>query len=465
MAKKKISDAIISFEDDMSAENVTGSCTYLEFPNTKVLLECGMYQNNNVKTNYKINNRKFKFKPREIDYVILPHLHADHCGLIPRLVADGFIGRLIIPVGSTKILYEMLSDSAYLNIKDAEYLNRKYDGKNFTPLYIQEHVDTLMGLIEEFPFGQRLKVNGDFDLEFLKSGHIINSASAMVYLNHGSSKKIYYTSDIGSKLTTSYYADSLEKIDSATVVISEATYSGKDRRIKKGDREKDEEKIKSIVDMAIERNGKIVIPAFSLNRTQDMLTFLCEMDIDKKIDIYVDSPLSHRVSKIYSSQYDKFKDVQSRVKWVVSQEDSMALMGLKKPHIVVSASGMCTGGRVLHHLKNALPSKNNFIVFCGFAVEGSLAHKIKTGNQKTITIHNKRYKNSATAINLKSFSSHIQRDELLDYLSGINCEKIVLKHSEMSNKLEFAEDLKLEISKKARSSRVICANKSTILRV
>lgn len=463
MAKNKY-DAIINFNDDMSAENVTGSCTYLELPNTNILLECGSYQGKGLKTNYKINNRNFKFKVKDIDYVIVFHVHVDHIGLIPRLVAEGFSGKILAPEGSFDIMKEMWLDSAYINKKDVEYLNKKYKKKNYKPTYTENDVYLALDLIEEYSFNEVIDINSDFSFEFLHSGHIINSSSGMIYLDKGR-KKIYYTSDMGSEITTSYFADSLEKINNATVVISEATYSDHNRVIKPEYKKDDINKMKDIISSAIEQNGKIIIPAFSLNRTQDILMFLYENGFTKEIDVYVDSPLSQRVSKIYKQQYPKFDKAFKNAKWTYASDESKMINKINKPAIIISASGMCEAGRVVHHLQNMIREPNNHIVFCGFSASNTLAARIKNPDTKTITIHKRIYKKNANIVELKSFSSHIQNKELKDYLSQINCETIVLKHSEQESKCKFAKELQQYLDFRCSTANIVCADKRTKIKI
>lgn len=458
MSKKKNKDIHVSFTDDMASMNVTGSCTYVETPETNLLLECGMFQGSSLKTNYKINNRRFKFKVKKLDYVICGHFHSDHFGLIPRLVKEGFNGKIIFPTGSREIVKEMWLDAAYINQKDCESLNRKFQGREFMPLYTNADVFKALDLIEECPFNQKIKIN-DFELEFLHSGHIINSASIMLYFN-GGKKKIYYTSDIGSEITTSYFTEPLEKIDNATLVISEATYSGKKRIINKGDKEKDVEKMDTIINDVLQNKGKILIPAFSLNRTQDILMFLHENGFIDKIDVYVDSPLSQRISKIYRKQYPFFNEVADKVTWIKESTDSKLLKGIKKPMIIISASGMCEAGRIISHLQNNIGKRKNYVVFCGFSANNTLASKIREKKNKTVTIFGKVYNNNAKVVEMRSFSSHIQKKELLKYLSSINCERIVLKHSEEDSKHFFANELREELENKCSSAKVTCCNKS-----
>jgi metallo-beta-lactamase family protein len=463
LAKNKY-DAIINFNDDMSAENVTGSCTYLELQNTNILLECGSYQGKGLKTNYKINNRNFRFKVKDVDYLILGHFHNDHSGLIPRLIAEGFNGKILVPDGSVDIIKEMWLDSAYINRKDVEYLNSKYKKKNYKPTYNEQDVYLALDYIEECPFNKKIDINSDFSFEFLHSGHIINSASIMIYLDKGR-KKIYYTSDMGSEITTSYFADKLDKIDNATVVISEATYSDHNRVIKPEYKKEDIEKMDNIICSSIEQNGKILIPAFSLNRTQDVLMFLYENGFTKKIDVYVDSPLSQRVSKIYKTQYPKFDKAFKSAKWTYSSDESKMINRLDKPAIIISASGMCEAGRVVHHLQNMISDSNNHIVFCGFSANNTLAARIKNKDNKTVSIFKRQYKKNANIVELKSFSSHIQNKELKDYLSQINCETIILKHSEQESKLKFAKELQQYLDFRCNTANILCADKRTEIKI
>jgi metallo-beta-lactamase family protein len=475
MSKKRKDPIKISFVGQNN-EHVTGSCILIETMKHKILLECGLFQGNNIKKDHEINSRKFKgFKPKDIDFIFINHAHIDHCGLLPRLYAEGCKAEIISVKDTNEFLNVMLKDSAYIMERDVVNLSRKSD-IDFKPIYTDKDVNVCVKYISGHEFNKVYTIDDEISFEFIPAGHIIRSAQLRLWIKHGNTtKKILYTSDIGNVKVEKYFTEKFVPEEQCNLVIGECTYNSSERTIKEKDRQKDLEKIETVIDtICLERNGRVLIPSFSLDRTQNILKIL--YDIFGKIEdfnvpIILDSPLSSKLTDVYMNilnKDDKLK-LQEVLSWknlkiIKDSSESKLVVGDKGSKIIVSASGMMTAGRSRFYIKSILPDPNSAVLFIGFATPGSLAGKIKDGvKQKTITIDGKAYKNKCQIVDLKSFTCHMQYDDLLKYYSDINCEKIALVHSEFKGKVKFAEDLQKEISRKNKTSKVICVNSSTIV--
>jgi len=456
-----------------NSESVTGSMTLVEFNKRKFLIEAGLFQSNSVLNDYKINNRRFDFKPKEIEYVFLGHCHADHMLLLPRLVAEGFTGKIIAPIGSSKLFSIMSVDCAYIMSKDVETLQRKYK-MTVLPIYTESDAMDTLQYFEEYEFNEKFELDDDITFRFIPSGHIILSSQIEFWIKNGNhTSKILYTSDLGNISCEKYYVNKFEPVDKANLVIGESTYSDKVRQTNSKDRIKDLEKIKSIIDETCgEQKRKVLIAIFSLDRCQNIMTHIYDLyheDKNFKLKILIDSPLAIKMCKLYTEllegeQLDKWNKVMNWNNFVFINEytDSKIWMTGKEPCCALSASGFMQAGRSRQWAKTLLPDSKSHIIFVGFSSTSSLAGKIKNGNKhKTITIDGKPIPNRCNITDLKSFSGHMGRTGLLDYYSNIDCEKVALVHGEFSSKVEFSKDLQEEISKKNRTSKVICVNSST----
>jgi metallo-beta-lactamase family protein len=477
MKKKKIDKIKISFVGT-NAESVTGSMTLIEFGDTKILLEAGLFQSNNTKKDYEINSRNFKFKIKDIDYIFINHCHIDHIGNLPRLYAQGCKAKIITVDNTTRLIDILLKDSAYIAEKDSEMLTRTSKcGKIYEPLYTTENVEVAMNNLYEYSLNNLYELDGNISFEFIPSQHIIHSAQLKLYIKYNNQiKKILYTSDLGNIQMDKPFVEKFEKETKANIVIGECTYADKERAIKQKDREKDLEKIKSVIlNTCIDKKSKVLIPTFALDRTQMLLSILYDMfskDENFDIPIIVDSPLACKITKMYSELLDGNELEQKRIKEILNwkniklienPDESKANIGLDKPQVILSCSGMLTAGRSIKYCKSLLPNPNATILFCGYSSEGSLAWKIKNcSDQKRLTIESRPYKNKATIVNLHSFSGHMQYQDLINYYSQINCEKIYLVHSNFKDKLQFAKDLKEKIENENKTTTVHCVNKGTV---
>lgn len=460
-----------------NAESVTGSCTKIQTSNHVYLFELGMIQDGHTPLeNYKLNSKLLqKIKPQEIDYIIIGHNHLDHIGLIPALYARGKCNaKIIVPKKSTCILKEMWLDAAYINQRDVEIINLK--DKNYEAFYNEDIVMRTLNYVQEIQSDEIVKISEELSVRYRNAGHILLSKQAEVYINGGShTRKILFTSDLGNLATqeSRVFVENFEPIPTANIVIGECTYSQRSRKeITKKTLEFDMQKIKSAIEQyCIDNKRRVLIPTFSLDRMPYMLWILYSLfgkDEKFNIPIIVDSPLSNRLLDCYSSiledeAKEKFDEMMSwkNIKRIITPEDSKAAIADKGAKVVLSSSGMLTAGRSIKWTQSILPCENDLIMFIGYAGEDTLAYKIKhEKEQKTININGKPIKNKAQILDLQSFSSHMQRKDLINYYKGINCDKVYLVHSD-KNKLEFKQDLEKAINDCLKSTRVVAVNKGT----
>ncbi|MBQ0036834.1 MAG: MBL fold metallo-hydrolase [Firmicutes bacterium] len=460
-----------------NAESVTGSCTKITTKEHVYLFELGMMQDGHTPLeNYHLNSKMLqKIKPQEIDYIMIGHLHQDHIGLIPALYERGKCNaKIIVPRGSLSILKEMWLDSSYINQRDCEIINLK--GKNYEPFYTEKTVMQVLNYVEEIESGEIIPISDELSIRYKNAGHIFLSRQAEVYVKCGShTKKILFTSDLGNlnTLENRVFVEPFEPVTNCNIVIGECTYSARGREINKKTLKLDIEKIKTVVDQyCVDNNHRVLIPSFSLDRTPYILWILYNLygkDDSFNVPILIDSPLANRLLDCYSSTLEgdakeKFDDMMSwkNIKRIITSEDSKAAITEKGARVILSSSGMLTAGRSVKWVQNILSCAEDIILFIGYCAEGTLAHKIQhEKEQKTININGKPYKNKCQIVSLGSFSSHMQRSDLINYYKSINCEKIYLVHSDKDSKIEFKHDLEEAISNCSKSTKVTCVNKGT----
>lgn len=429
-----------------------------------------------VLENYKVNMKYIqKIRSQELQYIIIGHVHQDHIGMIPTLYARGKCNaKIIAPKGSTSILKEMWLDSSFINCRDVEVINLKND-RNYEPFYTEDVVYKTLEYIEEIDSDKIVPLSDELAIRYTDAGHILLSKQCEVYINGGSrTRKILFSSDLGNISTqdTRVFVENFKPVTSANIAIMECTYASKERQCTKETYKKDVTKIKSVVEQyCIDNNSRVLIPSFSLDRTPYILWILYSLfgkDANFKIPILIDSPLANRLLDCYSSILDGekkelFDEIMSwnNIKRVIQPEASKAAIADKGAKIILSSSGMLTAGRSVKWTQSILPNENDCILFMGYSGENTLAWKIKHGkDHKTININGKPYKNKAQIYDLKSFSSHMQRNEMLNYYKSINCEKIYLVHSD-SNKIEFKHDLENAIADCLKSTKVVAVNSGT----
>lgn len=480
MTKKKNNGDGIYFLGQSSID-VTGSQYLVKFDEYQILLECGLHQSssNDYLDSYKVNSAKFKFNPSEIDFVFINHPHIDHCGLVPRLVKEGFHGKIITTHYSAKIMKALLMNCSYIVNDEARVLSKRYN-RIYKPLFDEGDVLKTMSMVYEYDdYNTLIRLNDNISFQWLKNSHCLGAAQLQLVLkNEIKTKKILYTSDIGALRTKNHYVPNTEIPDMfSDVSIMESTY-GSNKRTSKKSREFDLEHLRVAINTVIERHGSVILPCFSFSRTQELLTNLYLLFADNKdfkTPIIVDSMLSCEISDIYSDiltgdYYDLWEKVSSweNVKFISDKDLSKNNLADDAPKIILSSSGFCTNGRVVNYLKKYLKDENSMIIFSGYVGDNPsyLSYRIKNySNRSTIKINKEEIPNKADCITLSTFSSHANHNDLIKYGSSLNTNKLVLVHGSEESKKSLSEKLKRAISKNNKTFKVVCANKDMFIRL
>ena len=478
MAKKKLKNDGIYFTGK-SSEDVTGSQYFVRFGGYQCLFECGLYQSksNSYLDSYKVNSEKFKFKPSEIDFVFVAHPHIDHCGLIPRLVKEGFNGKIIATRNTALVMKPLLLNSCFIVMEEAKILSRKYK-REYKPLYEESDVYKALEMIEVYDeYDYEYSLNDVISFQWLKNSHCLGAAQLQLILKTDYKKrKILYTSDIGALNTQNHYLENTEIPTMFNdVVIMESTY-GDSKRENKKTRSFDVKHLSTAINTVLERRGSILLPCFSFSRTQELLTTLYDIygtDENFNIPIIVDSKLSCEICKLYSSLLsDKELELWNliynwkNVKFISEKEDSQYWIENQQPKIIISSSGFCTNGRIVKYIKKYLKDENSMIIFSGYTGDNPsyLSYRIKNYREnKFISINKERISNKADCITLSTFSSHANNKDLVKFGSSLNTNKLVLVHGSPESKGKLLEKLKDAISKNNKTYKVISAFKNMII--
>ncbi len=455
-----------------NAWDVTGSMTYIETPNRRILLECGLWQSTgSTLENWKINSRKFDFKPNKLDYVFSCDRHIDHTGLIPRLYASGATCPIIAPRGSKSIAEILMRDSARIIAGDAASLSEKL-GREYIPFYLDSDVDTALGYWTEYD-DEIVTLDEFVKFRFSPSGHIPFARQLELWITEGNvTKKIVYTSDLGNIHLLKPYTKPFKSVfgQRADIVIAESTYAHEEKIANKKMRKKDIEKLRMVIEQTcVEKGRRILIPSFALARTQEIVTIIYDMFSNEEFEIpvYIDSPMAQKISSVYcdileGDALEKWKSVLAwkNLHFVGDYIESREIRDSGKPCIVIASSGFMVAGRSVAWCASLLPHVDDRVVTIGYAPPGSMAYTIKQGEQKTISVAGKRYANRCQITNLGSFSSHIQRDSIVALYGKINAEKLFLVHGDMDGRISVKPEIEAELSKNNLSTKVVIVQKN-----
>lgn len=433
-----------------AAGGVTGSHMVLDTEDFRIGIDAGLFQGSEADQ----NRSGFGHEPGSIKALLLTHAHIDHSGRIPLLIKEGFSGQ-VHSTPATKDLCEiMLKDSAHLMEEAADHDNRNRDQGNSQwrpPIYTKN--DVVQALRQFRPIGySKAHDIGGLSFKFKDAGHILGSA--MIELSLGN-KKLVFSGDLG-RPGAPFLRDP-EKVDEADWLVLESTYGDKDHE-DIADRGK---RLLEIVLETLERGGNVIIPAFAIGRTQEILYELnpyAEMGKLKGVKCFVDSPMAVSATEIYSRHPECFdEDTLSLLKrgdsplefpgmqYARSRDESKAINDLREPHIIISASGMCTGGRILHHLVQNIERKNCTLLFVGYQANGTIGRRLLDG-VKSIKIMEKQLEVRAKIESLDAFSAHAGRNEILDWLRAFKKfpGQIFLNHGESSATHSIAEAIRNE---------------------
>jgi len=438
-----------------AAQTVTGSQHLLTINDKKILLECGLFQGRRKDTYEK--NKDFKFDPKEIDAMILSHAHIDHSGNIPHLVKDGFNGPIYTTSATTDLCKIMLEDSAYLQQRDIEWLNKKKK-KHIPeePLYSIEDVEDAIKNFVPVEYNTSTEIFPGIVAYFQDAGHILGSAGILLEIEEEKGNKIRFgfSGDIGRpEMPIIRNPDFFRDLD---ILIMESTYGNRLHT----QTDEVEEEVAKVVREVFDRRGKIIIPSFAVGRTQ-LLVYVLHKLFDQNripgIPIYVDSPLAVKATKVFEEHPECFDRETNRIfmeggedpfgfrrlKYITTVDQSKELNEIKDPMIIISASGMAEGGRVLHHLANNISNPNNLILFVGYAAQHTLARKIMDGMDK-VKILGEEYSVKSKIKTMDYFSAHADQKELLDYLKlndKNRLKNIFLVHGEEEQAIPLKEKI------------------------
>lgn len=429
-----------------AAQTVTGSRTQFSYRGFEGVVDCGLFQGPKELRNL---NWDVDSDIKNIKAILLTHAHIDHSGLIPRWVAQKWRGPIYCTKATKDLLGIMLLDSAHLQEEDARFANRTKHSHHdpALPLYTEEDAKKALTLVQAVDFDQWFNLSDHLSFRFLRAGHILGSAFVQInYSNGNGGRHVTFSGDLGGS-HSDVIMDPVSAKATETLIL-ESTYG--DRRVDVSQREK---KLGEIVAKVISRKGTLIIPAFAVGRTQDILVSLFRLKKKKEIPdcpIYLDSPMALEVTEVYLKHLREFQNgfepgeieialTPPFFRPTPSTDESMLLCMNDDPKIVISASGMLQGGRVLHHLKSKLPNGKNGVLFAGFQGHGTKGRLLQQGIPN-IRLHHQNISVEAEIFNVEGYSAHADSDALIQWLRKIPTapQKIFLNHGELESQKAFS---------------------------
>lgn len=445
----------ISIEFWGAAQEVTGSKHLITAPDgTKILLDCGLVQTAGAEE----ANKHFGFNPHEVDVLIISHAHIDHSGNIPNFVKQGFRGKILSTAATFDVLTIMLADSARIQEDDAEYINKKRlkDGKKpIKPLYTLEDVEQTFKLFHTVKINEQYQWNENISFYFTDAGHILGSACISIDIKlKEETRRIFYSGDVGR------YKDRILKAPAdfpqADVILLESTYGNRLHDITE---DAEQKLLDAVQNTCIKKKGKLLIPAFSLGRTQEIVYALDRMRTEGKlpyVKVYVDSPLSTSATKIMKKHTQYFNEdileymekdpdpfAFPNLHYTASVQESKAINDDEGPAIIIAASGMMEAGRIKHHLTKYIEDPKNTILIVGYCEPNTIGGKILNG-EKQVRIYGREFNVNADVEIISSYSAHADYAELIQFL---NCQEpakvksLYLVHGTLEAQQYFAEKL------------------------
>ncbi len=452
-----------------AAQTVTGSCYYIESESTKFLVDCGAYQGPQEIEDK--NRDPFPFDPSKLDYVFLTHAHFDHCGRLPILVKQGFRGRVISTQPTRDLARIVLLDAANLQQEDFERWEARvkertekdpeYQDKETAvekePLFTEQDVEEAMSLFEVYPYGNSVDLHNGCEFRMRDSGHILGSCMFEIWVNTeaGRHRKIVFSGDLGQP--GARIVRDPDMIREADYVVCESTYGNRIHR----NRDETVLEFLSIIKEAQKDEGNILIPSFAIERTQEILyeiNLFIENRLISGLPVYLDSPMASKATEVFR-KYPNFYDEDARrlmdkgddpfdfpsLHKTDAVEESKRLVS-KRGIAIIAGSGMCNGGRIIHHLRNNIESRKTHIIFVGYQVEGTLGRKILEG-EPIVKIFGQDFENNAISHTLGGFSAHGDKEDLKYWLRsfGHTPKQIFITHGDTEIANEFAQEIANEL--------------------
>ena len=429
-----------------AAEMVTGSNYLLKTNKHNILIDCGLFQGN--KEMEKLNFKDFPYDPADIDILLLTHAHIDHSGRIPKLVKDGFNGRIISTKATFDLSEVMLLDSAKIQEYDAEWENKKRKRSGLEPiepLYTTEDAEQSFKYFETYLYGQKIDINREISFKFRDAGHILGSSILEIWVTEDEKTiKLVFSGDLG--MPGRPIIAEPEYIDYADYLIMESTYGDRDHPPLK----ESTGKLIEIIKKTVLRGGSVIIPSFAVGRTQGLIYELNnyyeynEVEEYMKIPVYIDSPMAVAATEVFQKNSGVFNNKTQdlilkgdnpfrfeNLKYIKSTEESIALNKADYPKVIISASGMATAGRIRHHLKHNLWNPKNSLVFVGYQAEGSLGRILLDGVKK-VKLLGEEIDVALEIYDLEGFSAHADQGFMIKWLSQFKNkpQKVFVVHGE-----------------------------------
>lgn len=456
-----------------AAQEVTGSCHLLETRSgARILLDCGMHQGGDAVD--RIQDEEFPFDPADIDVVVLSHAHLDHSGLLPKLFHEGFAGPVLCTHATAELLVVMLNDSVGLYLRDLDRTNVRNSRRGrptLEPAYGKEDVEGVLALCQGHAYGEQVNLGETVSVCFRDAGHILGSSIVEITLREEDREKtLVFSGDLGKR--DSVLMNEPASLHKADILLVESTYGDREHR---GEQDSLEQ-LREILKETWSRGGSVMIPAFAVGRTQDILFHLGCLHHDGELDnwqVFLDSPMAIAVTRVYDrwlSMLDgddvrHLSDVHKSslenflptLNLAQSTEESMAINRIKGGAIIIAGSGMCTGGRIRHHFKQRIWDERNTLIFTGYQARGTLG-RILVDGAKNIKLFGEEYVVKATVETLGGLSAHAGQTELLEWVGGFSPQpRTLLVHGEpraqdvMAQRLWEQQQLKVEIPARGQS--------------
>ncbi len=437
-----------------AARNVTGSSYMLDAGGTRVVVDCGMYQERELKHR---NFEPYPISPGSIDCALLTHAHLDHCGRLPRLVRDGFTGPIFCTEATADIAEIVLRDSAKIQVEDVARKRRRHERQGrvgpfpYEPMYTMEDAEATISLFRPVRYGAPVQPGDGVSAVFAEAGHILGSASIKVNVEQdGECRSVVFSGDLG-RWDTPIIRDPAP-FEDADYVLIESTYGNRLHKSNEGI----PDQLESVINHIVAGGGNIVIPSFSVERAQELLYHLNELVTERRIPrlpVFVDSPMAVNVTEVFCRHPELFDEEAVELlragnhpcdfpglKMCRAVEESKAINDVRGSAIIIAGSGMCTGGRVKHHLKHNVERPESIVLFVGYQAVGTLGRRILEGDSP-VRIHGREFEMLCRVEKVNGFSAHGDRNELLRWLSAMKRppRRVFVTHGEAESADSFAD--------------------------